>query len=62
MTSPEQTIEQELAALGYGHRRLPNSHNTGAHEIYRLSDGAVVGSAGALEALELARGNLKVWP
>lgn len=46
------TIEQELAALGFGHRRVATTPNTGKHEIYRLIGGEVVGQMTAHEAVE----------
>jgi len=50
-----KTIEQRLLDKGLGHRQMQNSANTGKHEIYRISDGKVIGNFSAIESLELIR-------
>lgn len=51
-----RTIEQRLKAKGYGHRRDAKTINTGAHEIFVIKTGKVVGRFTAHEAVDfLAR-------
>ena len=52
--SIEPTLEQELAALGFGHRAHPtrSGHAEGKRIVYRLSDGKEIGSLSAHEAWE----------
>lgn len=50
-----RTIEQRLAALGYGHRRDERTENDGKRTVFRSLTGEVVGRFDALEALSLER-------
>jgi hypothetical protein len=54
--SDSRTIEQHLAALGYGHRAHENSDRCGRGRIvFRVSDGEVVGQMEAHEAAAFCR-------
>lgn len=46
------SISDQLAGLGYGHRRDANTHNTGQRVIFVKRTGEVVGRFTAHEAVE----------
>lgn len=53
MDSPhELSINDILAGMGYGHRKLSDNHIV--HEIFQIATGRVIGSYGAGEAIKAA--------
>ena len=55
LTLQKPTVESQLLAAGYGHRRDSMSETDGKHTIFRTDNGKIIGRYDAMGAFELVQ-------
>ena len=55
MQAKEQSISDQLAAMGYGHRRDDTTENDGKRVVFNVESGKIVGRFDAFEAIRFLK-------